>query len=66
MTTAEYRAKYAKRRQGRYMVYPAGGADVQALCDRVEALLAIVRWAENNLPTDDLQNEAERKLWATQ
>lgn len=60
--TKPFREKYAKRKQGRNMAYPPGGADVNRLCDAVERLMRLVREIQTELPTDG-QNEVERRLW---
>ena len=65
MNTKTLRHKYRKRfyDYGISNRYPPGGADVHQLCDAVDGLVALVRHAQHQLPTEQ-QNEIEQRLWA--
>jgi hypothetical protein len=65
MNTKAIRHKYRTRSYGSEIFnrYPPGGADVHQLCDTIDGLVALVRHAQHQLPTEQ-QNEIERRLWA--
>lgn len=59
------REKYAKLDCGGVMCLAAGGADVLALCDAVDALIDVVRTAQRKAGDGDVANQLESELfWA--